>query len=151
MLLCWKKYDFIHSFSFILFEILSHTPRYQFFQKFVSIIRAGNLVTTFGAIGPKMVYLTLLWSNTFNFHKQPLILFEILFCTPSCQFVQKFGFMRGLELSYHFQGNWAQNGLPDITLEPHIRFSQTTAHFVWNFVLHISCHLISEIWLYWAA
>ena len=50
----------------------------------LALLGAWGLVTPFRANGPKMVYLTLLWSHTFNFHEQPLILFEILFCTPSC-------------------------------------------------------------------
>ena len=45
-------------------------------------------------------------------------------------------YYKGWESSDHFWGNWAQNGLPDITLEQHIQFSQATPHFVWNFVSH---------------
>ena len=63
-------------------------------------------------------------------------MFEILFCTPSYQFILKFGFIEGLEPSDHFWGNWAQNGLPDTTLEPHIQFPQTMPHFVQNVVSH---------------
>ena len=36
----------------------------------------------------------------------------------------------------HFWGNWAKNRLSDVTLEPHIQFSQTTPYFVRNFVSH---------------
>ena len=37
----------------------------------------------------------------------------------SCGLFQKSGFIGGLGPSNHFQGKWVQNGLPDITLEPH--------------------------------
>ena len=45
-------------------------------------------------------------------------------------------YYKGWESSDHFWGNWAQNGLPDITLEQRIQFSQATPHFVWDFVSH---------------
>ena len=57
--------------------------------RYLALLGAWNLVTAFGAIGPKMVYLTLLWSHIFNFHKKPLILFENLFRTPSYQFISE--------------------------------------------------------------
>ena len=61
---------------------------------------------------------------------------KFCFAHQPASLFQKFGFIRGLGPSNHFQGKQAQNGLPDITLEPHIQFSQTTPHFVQNFVLH---------------
>ena len=94
-------------------------------------------MTTFRANGPKMIYLTLLWSHTFNFHKPPLVLFEILFHTPqAASLFYKFYFIGGLGPSDHFYDDWAKNGLPGIILEPHIEFSQTTPHFGQNFILH---------------
>ena len=71
-----------------VWNFVSHT-RLPVYFKNLALLGAWYLVTTFGAIRPKMVYLTLLWGHTFNFHKQPLILFEILFCTPSCQFISE--------------------------------------------------------------
>ena len=67
-------------------NFVSHTKLPVYFRN-LALLGAWILVTTFGAIGSKMVYLPLLWSHIFNFHKQPLILFEILFRTPSCQFI----------------------------------------------------------------
>ena len=69
-------------------NFVSHTMLLVYFRN-LALLGAWILVTTFEAIGPKMVYLPLLWSHIFNFHKQPLILFEILFRTPSCQFISK--------------------------------------------------------------
>ena len=66
----------------------------------------------------------------------PLFSSKFCFTHQAPTLFQKFGFIGGLRPSDHFQGKWAQNGLPDITLEPHIEFSQTTPHFVQNFVSH---------------
>ena len=67
---------------------------------------------------------------------------NLSFCSESCfahqaaTLFKKFGFIEGLGHSDLFQGKWAQNSLSDITLEPHIQFSQTIPHFVRNFVSH---------------
>ena len=80
-----------HKQPLILLEILFHIPNCWFFLEFGLGWRGGggvwDLMTTFRAIGPKMFYLTLLWNHTFNFHKQCLTLFKMLFHTPSCQFI----------------------------------------------------------------
>ena len=69
-------------------NFVSHTKLLVYLRN-LSLLRAWDLVTTFRVNRPKIVYLTLSWSHTFNFHKQPLILFEILFGTPSCQFISE--------------------------------------------------------------
>ena len=70
------------------------------------------------------------------FTNNPSFCSKFCFANRAASLFQKFGFIGGLGPSDHFQGKWAQNGLPDITLEPHIQFSQTTSHFVQNFVSH---------------
>ena len=69
-------------------NFVSHTKLLVYFRS-LALLEAWDLVTTFRANGPKIVYQTLLWSHSFNFHKQPLILFKILFCTTSCQFISE--------------------------------------------------------------
>ena len=78
--------QFSQTTPYFVRNFVSHTKLPVYFR-YLALLKAWNLVTTFGAIGPKIIYLTLLWSHIFNFHKQPLILFEILFRTPSCQFI----------------------------------------------------------------
>ena len=104
-----------------VWNLVLHAKLLVYFRN-LALLGAWNLLTTFGAIGPKMVYHTLLWSHASNFYKQPLIWFEILYCTPSCQFISEIGLYWGPNFwpSDHFWDNWAQNGLTDITLEPHV-------------------------------
>ena len=68
--------------------------------------------------------------------KNPSFCSKFCFAHQTASLFQKFGFIGGLEPSDHVWANWAQNGLPHITPEPYIQFSQTTPHFVGNFVSH---------------
>ena len=68
-------------------NFILHTKLLPVYFRNLALWGALSLVNSFRAIVPKMVYKTLPWSHTFNFHKQPLILFEILFRTPSSQFI----------------------------------------------------------------
>ena len=61
---------------------------------------------------------------------------KFCFAHQATSLFQTFGFVGGLEPSDHFWGNWVQNDLSAITLEPHMQFSQTTPNFVRNFVSH---------------
>ena len=47
---------------------------------------------------------------------------KFCFAYQTASLFQKFAFDGGLEPSDHFLGNWAQNGLSHINLEPHIQF-----------------------------
>ena len=69
-------------------NFVSHTKLLVYFRN-LALLGVWDLVTTFRANGPRKVYLTLLWSHTFNSLKQPLILFKVLFCTPSCSFISE--------------------------------------------------------------
>ena len=98
-----------------------------------------SLVTTFRATGPKMVYLTLLWSHTPNFHKQ----------VSSCSNI----------LTHTLMGAWNL-----VTFLGAIRPKMVYLTLVWthtsNFhkqpliLFEILCRIIDfqfifEIWIYW--
>ena len=87
-------------------NVVSHTKLPVYFRN-LPLLGAWDLVTIFRIIGPKMVYLTLLWSPTFNFHKQPLILIEMFFShTKLLIYFRNLALLGGLEPSDHFWDNW---------------------------------------------
>ena len=87
-------------------------------------------------MGPKQFIRHYSGATHWIFSNNPSFCSKFCFTQRAASLFQKFVFIGGLGPSDHFSGKWTQNNLSDITLEPHIQFSQTISHFVRNFVLH---------------